>query len=92
MPEIRPTSDLKNRLPEIAEICREGQPVYITKNGRGDLVIMSQEHYERQLATLEVYRKLVEAEFAKASGARTYTLDEVSQEMQRIIDERKTRT
>lgn len=66
MPEIRPVSDLKNRLPEISKICHAGQPVFITKNGRGDLVVMSQAEYDRQLATLEVYRKLAEAELAKA--------------------------
>lgn len=91
MAEIRPVSDLKNKLAEISEICHDGQPVYITKNGRGDLVIMSQEHYERQLATLDVYRKLTDAELTNA-GAKPHSLEEVSREMQEVIDGRPARS
>ncbi len=42
MPIIKPISDLRNHFNEISEIChRDGQPVFITKNGKGDLVVMS---------------------------------------------------
>ena len=62
MPQIRPITDLRNTN-EISEICHKNQePIFITKNGYGDLVIMSIETYERQLALLEVYKKLIEAE------------------------------
>jgi len=48
MPIIRPSSDLRNRYSEISEFCHEhSEPVYITKNGHGDLVVMSIETYER---------------------------------------------
>lgn len=90
MPEIRPLSDLKNKLSEIVEVCREGEPVYITKNGRGCLVVMSQEQYDEQQALLEVYDKLLEAELEEARGGKSATLEEVSAEMQRIIDAHKT--
>ncbi len=58
MPQIRPITDLRNTN-EISEICHKlKEPVFITKNGYGDLVVMSIETYERQLALVEVYKKL----------------------------------
>lgn len=63
MPKIRPISDLRNNANEISEFCRkEREPVYITKNGTGDMVIMSIEEYERQQMLLSLYGKLGEAE------------------------------
>ena len=63
MANIRPISDLRNRADEISSICHDsGEPVYITKNGREDLVVMSHAAYERQQAMLELYEKLDEAE------------------------------
>lgn len=68
MPQIRPITDLRNTN-EISEICHKlKEPVFITKNGYGDLVVMSIETYERQLAILEVYNKLAEAENEIAQG------------------------
>ena len=62
MPKIRPITDLRNTN-EISELChKEEEPIFITKNGYGDLVVMSIETYERQLALLDVYKKLAEAE------------------------------
>jgi len=59
MPLIRPISDLRNRANEISELChQEDRPVFITKQGKGDLVVMSQAHYERLLGLLELYQKL----------------------------------
>jgi prevent-host-death family protein len=53
MPIIRPISDLRNKSAEIEEICRDtGGPVFITKNGEGDLVVMSLAAYERDQARL----------------------------------------
>lgn len=70
MPKIRPISDLRNNANEISEFChREREPVFITKNGVGDMVVMSIEAYERQQALIELYGKLSEAEAEIASGA-----------------------
>ena len=66
---IRPISDLRNRTMEISEICHaEDQPVFITRNGKGDMVVMSQAHYERIQSLIELYQKLGEAEILDASG------------------------
>lgn len=68
MPEIRPITDLRNTN-EISELCHKKQePIFITKNGYGDLVVMSIETYERQMALLDVYQKLAEAEKQIADG------------------------
>ena len=70
MPAIRPISDLKKNSNEISELCRlSREPVFITKNGVGDMVVLSIEVYERQQAQLELYAKLAEAEAEAASGA-----------------------
>jgi len=62
MPEIRPIKDLRNTT-EISELCHSRQePIFITKNGYGDLVIMSMETYEREMARVDLYKKLAEAE------------------------------
>lgn len=69
MPEIRPISDLRNNSNEISEFCKKSrEPVFITKNGIGDMVIMSIATYERQQAQLELYAKLAEAEAEIANG------------------------
>lgn len=62
MPEIRPIKDLRNTT-EISELCHDrNEPVYITKNGYGHLVVMSMETYKEKLAKAELYEKLAETE------------------------------
>ena len=62
MPQIIPIRDLKNTS-EISDRCHASQePIFITKNGYGDMVIMSLETYERQMRLLDVYSKLAVAE------------------------------
>ncbi|MDW0113191.1 type II toxin-antitoxin system Phd/YefM family antitoxin [Sporosarcina saromensis] len=68
MPEIRPIKDLRNTT-EISELCHSIQePVFITKNGYGDLVIMSMDTYEQQLNRIGVHQKLLEAEIEIQNG------------------------
>ena len=59
MPAIRPSSDLRNSYNEISEFChRYNEPVYITKNGTGDLAVMSIETYEKLVGRFELYSLL----------------------------------
>lgn len=61
MPSIRPSSDLRNKYNEISEFCHKySEPVYITKNGQGDLAVMSIETYERLVGKFELYKLLGE--------------------------------
>ncbi|WP_209341368.1 type II toxin-antitoxin system Phd/YefM family antitoxin [Flavonifractor sp. AGMB03687] len=70
MPSIRPISDLRNSANEISDFCRQTkEPVYITRNGTGDMVVVSIEEYERQQALIDLYGKLAIAEQEIASGA-----------------------
>ncbi|MGI6782252.1 MAG: type II toxin-antitoxin system Phd/YefM family antitoxin [Acholeplasmataceae bacterium] len=63
MKKIVPSSDLRNKYPEISKLAKEEQqPIYITVNGRGDTVLLSQYVYEKQLAELELLKSLAIAE------------------------------
>ena len=70
MPSIRPISDLRNSANEISDFCRQTrEPVYITRNGTGDMVVLNLEEYERQMALIDLYGKLAVAEQQIADGA-----------------------
>lgn len=64
MIQIRPVSDSRNKLPKIGSIVKEGQPVYLTKNGYGAMVVMSFEQFS--LLTDDIELKLNEADKAAA--------------------------
>jgi len=56
MPTIRPSADLRNKYNEISELCHKySEPVFITKNGTGDLAVMSIETYEFLAGKIELY-------------------------------------
>lgn len=77
MPQIRPITDLRNTT-EISDLChKQNEPIFITKNGYGDLVVMSIETYDRQFALMEVYKKLAEAEQEILQGTPLLDGDEV---------------
>ena len=59
MPAIRKSADLRNNYGEISEFCHNyREPVFITKNGQGDLAVMSIETYEEIMGRLELYKKI----------------------------------
>ena len=61
MPTIRPSADLRNNYSEISELCHQyAEPVFITKNGTGDLAVMSIEAYELLAGKLQLYSLLDE--------------------------------
>lgn len=86
MQSIRPVSDLRNRFAEISSDVHESKrPVFLTRNGRGDMVVMSMESYEALQFDSEVYARLSEAEReARQTGAR-YSPDEVLAELRAQI-------
>ena len=66
---IRPVSDLRNNFAEISKTVHEtAQPVFLTKNGYGDMVLMSMKAYEEKLMMLELYEKLAIAEEEVKNG------------------------
>ena len=69
MPQIRPITDLRNTN-EMSEICHsKKEPVFITKNGYGDMVLMSIETYEHLINGIDMDNAIVEAETEYAVGA-----------------------
>lgn len=86
MPNIRPISDLRNNANEISEFCRNSrEPVFITKNGVGDIVVMSMDFYEHLQAQLELYSKLAETEAAIADGAAGEDFFKVAKRIRRNV-------
>ncbi len=78
MPKILPISDLRNNFNEISAIChQDAEPVYITKNGKGDLVVTSHKYFERLQAKLDLYEKLAVAESELVNGVATIPHDEL---------------
>jgi prevent-host-death family protein len=84
MPVIKPITDLRNKAKELSRLCHEtGEPVYITKNGEGDMVLMSLAAYERLQARLELYRQLEDAEADVRSGDRGVSVATLRQRFRR---------
>jgi prevent-host-death family protein len=74
MPIIKSISSLRNRTREIALICHEqDEPIYLTTNGKGDLVVMSISHYERLKAQVDLFEKLGVAQLQSAAGKKGIT-------------------
>ena len=78
MPQIRPVSDLRNNFTEISRVIHEtSEPIFLTKNGYGDMVVMSIEAYEKLQFENEVYFKLKEAELQAKSTDMRYSHEQV---------------
>ncbi len=83
---IRPVSDLRNHFADISKTVHEtAQPVFLTKNGYGDMVVLSMEAYEKLQFDSEVYFKLREAEREAAATGERYSSKEVLDAMREAI-------
>jgi prevent-host-death family protein len=92
IPTIRPVSDLRNKFSDISRSVHEtNTPVFLTRNGRGDMVVMSLEAYEQNIFESEIYLKLKEAEYQAASIKKRYTHDEVMTELRNTISGKRSR-
>ena len=87
MLDIRTVSDLRNKFSEIEETVKSGQPVYLTKNGYGSMVVLSLEQYAA--LTDEVELRLDEADRAAAADSVRYTEEEVFGRVRSRLHERK---
>jgi len=91
VPKIHPVSDLRNNFSAISKTVHESnEPVYLTKNGRGDMVVMSMEAYEQNLFESEIFLKLKEAEYQASSEKKRYTHDQTMIELKKIVLEKAT--
>ena len=88
MLNIRPVSDLRNKFPEIEEsVLRRNEPVYLTKNGYGTMVLLSIEQYAALTESLEL--RLDEADRAAAESSKRRTAEEVFAAARRRITDEK---
>jgi len=70
MPKIRPISELRNNFTKVSKtLHEEDEPIFFTRNGIGDIVVMSISYYEKLLAKYELYQKLDDAENQIKKGA-----------------------
>ncbi len=83
MIQIRPVSDLRNKFPEIEMLVNEGQPVYLTKNGYGAMVVLSLEEYSSLIDNRE--RQLDEADKMAETTEERLSHDDVFQNVRRVI-------
>ena len=85
---IRPSAAIRQNYNEIAELCRKSkEPVYLTKNGEGDLVIMDIESFTRREKMLKLRENLLAVEEDRAMGRRGCTIDELDHFLDGVLDE-----
>lgn len=86
--KIKPSAAIRQNYNEIAALCKStGEPVYLTKNGEGDLVVMDIEAFARREKMLKLREELLDIEEDRLHGAPDYSVDEVAAMMERAVTE-----
>ena len=86
--QIKPSASIRQNYNEIAALCRStGEPVYLTKNGEGDLVVMDIESFARREKMLKLREELLAVEEDRLAGRAGITLDELDSDLDSIVDE-----
>lgn len=86
MIQIRPVSDLRNKFPEIENAVQKGEPVYLTENGYGTMVVLSLEKYSELTDDIEL--KLDEADKAAIDEDTRYSHDEVFEKIRGKLNDK----
>lgn len=87
---IRPSAAIRNNYNEISSFCKEtGEPVYLTKNGEGDLVVMDIESFSKREKMLALREELIAAEEERLLGRQGHTIAELDALLGRAIAEAK---
>lgn len=88
---IRPSAAIRQNYNEIADLCRKtSEPVYLTKNGEGDLVVMDIESFNRREKMLQLREELLAVEEDRAHGSMGHSVSEVAAMMRNAIREATT--
>ena len=87
---IRPSASIRKNYNDISKLCKtSGEPVFLTKNGEGDLVVMDIEVYSRREKMLKLREELIAAEEDRVLGRKGYTIEEASEILDNVITEVK---
>lgn len=90
---IRPSAIIRQNYNVISELCRKtGEPVFLTKNGKGDLVVMDIDAYNKRERRMEIREKLVEAEELRLMGVRDIPSDTVCRRLQLMLKGNSAKT
>ena len=82
---IKPSASLRNDYSAISNLAKETkEPIYITKNGEGDLVVMSLEAFEKREEILKLRAKVLQAEQERLDGAKSWNISDV----RKLLEER----
>jgi len=85
---IRPSAAIRQNYNEIADMCRKtAEPVFLTKNGEGDLVVMDIATYNRREKMLKLREELLAVEEERMRGSKGYSVEEVTAMMRNAIKE-----
>ena len=85
---IKPSARIRQNYNEIAALCKStGEPVYLTKNGEGDLVVMDIDAFTRREKMLRLREELLAVEEDRLAGRAGMTLEELDIYLDRVIDE-----
>lgn len=85
---IKPSAAIRQNYNEISELCKEsGQPVYLTKNGEGDLVVMEIGAFTRRESMLKLREELLAVEEDRQASVRDFSVSEVSAMMKSAVRE-----
>ena len=88
MPLIKPISDLRNKAKEISDLAHKAdEPIFITRNGEGDMVVMSMAHYSKLQLKLDLIGKLAVAQAQRAAGDKGRALPAVMKDLRKRIRE-----
>jgi len=86
--QIKPSASIRQNYNEIAALCKStGEPVYLTKNGEGDLVVMDIKAFNRREKMLKLREELLAVEEGRLAGRAGFTPDELDSYLESIIEE-----
>lgn len=87
---IRPSATIRQNYNEISELCKSSQePVFLTKNGEGDLVVMDMETFNRREKMLNLRERLLSVEEDRLAGNKGYSISELDKYLDEVILEAK---
>ena len=85
---IKPSAAIRKNYNEIATLCKEsGEPVYLTKNGEGDLVVMDIDSFTRRESMLRLRENLIAVEEDRLAGKKGFSIEHVDEMMKKAISE-----